>query len=730
MRDLILEYVNKVNYQPKTFEELVLELNINEDELDEFHECLMNLIDEYEIFLNKKKDRVLSPRLQNMYKGIISVKSNFQYGFIKSSLPFDVYVNKNNLGEAFNGDEVLFSLTGFDGFNNKSDEAIVKKVIKRKTVYLVGTVYKHNNLLCLEHNEKGFPKIVRLKSTDKIKCNQIVRVKVSKYNEYMCDATITDVIGDNSEIGMDITKIALIYNFKREFEDSVLKEAQDLNYNFNEKNKRVDYTNEFIFTIDGVDAKDLDDAVSVKKLDNGNYQLGVYIADVSYYVKEDSLLDKEAYNRGTSVYLVDRVIPMLPYRLSNDLCSLNPDEEKLVISCIMEINEYGEVIESSINEGIIKTVKRLNYRDCNLVLENGINAVPDYDDVYPHLVLMEELAQKLYEKKHNRGALDFDMPESKVILDDNGKVKEIATVERGISEHIIEEFMIVANETVAEFIENLNLPFIYRVHDEPDKLKFQSLKMIVSSLGYRIKSMHPAELQKLLEYIEDSSSYLKTLILRLMAKAVYSEENIGHFGLASKSYTHFTSPIRRYPDLIVHRLIRKYLFNHDINADEFLVLTQKISEIAKHSSEKEREAFECEMKVLDMKKAEYMEQFIGEKFTGTVSSVTKFGVFVTIEGDIDGLVHASNMDGDYYEYDSYNNQFVGKRSNKKIKMGEEVDVILLSASKETSEIDFKLVYNNSKEKHSYYKKKQEDRYGKNQKSRRKGGSVKKNKNYR
>ena len=723
MKNLILEYVNKANYEPKTFDELVEVLNIAENELDEFHTIIQSLLSDYEIFLNKKKDRVISSRQANLFKGVIRIKSNFQYGFVESTLPFDVYIPKHALSNAFNGDEVLFSLSG------NSDEGEVKKVIKRKTIYLVGTVYKYNNLLCLKHSEKGFPEIVRLKNTDKIKSEQIIRAKITKYDKFISEANIVDVIGDNSDIGMDITKIAATYNFTNVFPEAVIEEVNNLNYNIKTET-RVDYTNEVIFTIDGEDAKDLDDAVSIKKLDNGNYELGVYIADVSYYVREGSFLDQEAYNRGTSVYLLDRVIPMLPYKLSNDLCSLNPDEDKLVISCIMEIDNLGNVIDSSLNEGVIKTVKRLNYRDCNLVLENGVSLKPDYQEVYPYLVLMKELAEKLYEKKHKRGALDFDIPEIKVNLDDLGKAVAVEKIERGISEHIIEEFMIVANETVAEFIENMELPFIYRVHDEPDGLKFQNLKMIVRNLGYKIKSLHPLELQKLLEYIEDEGSYLKTMILRLMAKAVYSENNIGHFGLASKSYTHFTSPIRRYPDLLVHRLIRKYIFNHEIDAREFLDLTQKISDIANHSSKKEREAFECEMKVLDMKKTEYMENFIGEKFKGTISSVTRFGVFVTVLDGIDGLVHVSNMEGDYFEYDSYNNQYVGRRSNKKIKIGDAVDVILISALKENSEIDFKLVYNSDREKHSYYKQKRKNQNGKNKESSVKGRSGKKNKNNR
>ena len=730
MKKLIIDYIRKANYQPSTKEELIEALEIDENEILDFESALEKLVLEYEIFLNKKKDRYLSPRIANMYKGIINVKQGFSFGFIKSFLPFELYVPRGSLCGAFNGDEVLFSLADDNVLLEKSDEAIVQKVLKRKVVFLVGEVYKHNNLLCLNHSEKGFPEIVRLKNTDKIRPKQIVRTKVTKYDSYISEAEVIDVLGDADDIGMDITQIALSYDFKKEFSDDVLKEVNSIvNDIESEKQRRVDYTNELVFTIDGKDAKDLDDAVSIKKLENGNYKLGVYIADVSYYVTENSEIDKEAFNRGTSVYLVDRVIPMLPVRLSNDLCSLNPNEDKLVIACIMEFNQNAELVQSGITEGVIKTTKKLNYEDCNKVLYEGVNAVSDYGVAYESLLLMEELASKLFEKKHNRGALDFDIPESKVICDETGKAVDVVVVDRGISERIIEEFMIKANETVSEFIEQMDLPFIYRVHDEPDNIRFHSFKVTARNLGYQIKSLYPMELQKLLEVIDEKDQFLKTIVLRLMAKAVYSETNIGHFGLASRSYTHFTSPIRRYPDLIVHRLIRKYIFNHDINADEFSKLTNEIAHIALHSSEKEREAAECELRVLDMKKAEYMEAFVGSEFSGNVSSVTKFGVFVTTENGVDGLVHVSNMEGDYYEYDSNNNLYIGRRSNKKIRMGDTVKVLLIKADKKTSEIDFKLVYNHNVKSHSYYKVK-EKKYGKNNKTGRKTTGGKKYKNNR
>ena len=720
MEKIILDYINKINYQPMEIDELYECFRNYEFEKEEFIDIINLLIDNYDIFWNKKKDRIISARQANLYKGTISVKNDFLFGFIKSSLPFDVYVPKGMLFGAFNGDEVLFSL---DGHN--SDEGIVQKVLKRKIEYIVGVVYKHNNLLCLKHTEKGFP-IVRLKNTDKIKCEQIIRAKVIKYDKFLCEANVVDVIGDASEIGMDITQVMASYNLVQEFNKEVIDEANNLDSLYVNKDERVDYTDKLVFTIDGVDAKDLDDAISIKKLDNGYYELGVYIADVSYYVREDSELDKEAYNRGTSVYLADRVIPMLPFKLSNDLCSLNPDEEKLVIACVMTINSEGYVIENSINQGIIKSKKRLNYRDCNKVLDEGIDSVPEYIDVYDSLKIMEELALKLFDNKYKRGALDFDVPESKVILNEEGTAIDVVKIERGISEHIIEEFMIIANETVASFIESMDLPFIYRVHDEPDGLRFQSFKASVMNMGYKIRSLHPLELQKLLESIDEKDDYLKTIVLRMMAKAVYSELNIGHFGLASKSYTHFTSPIRRYPDLIVHRLLRKYLFNHEIDSSEFVTLTNKIRDIAVHSSERERNASECELKVLDMKKAEYMQDFVGDKFSGVVSSVTRFGVFVTVKDSIDGLVHVSNMDGDYFEYDNYNNQYIGRRTNKKIKMGDKVSVILINANKEANEIDFRLTGIETNKVRSNRGMK----YGKNKKDKREGRSGKKNKNHR
>ena len=430
----------------------------------------------------------------------------------------------------------------------------------------------------------------------------------------------------------------------------------------------------------------------IKKLKNGNYFLGVYIADVSYYVKEGTYLDKDAYSRGTSLYLADRVIPMLPIKLSNDLCSLNPNEEKLAIACEMEIDCDGKIISSELFETVIKTTKRLTYNKCNEVLETK-NCISDseYLEVLPHLEIMKELADILETKNTKRGSLDFDVPESKIIVNDKGEAIDVKLVERGISEKIIEVFMILANEAVASTFENLDLPFIYRVHDKPDVMKLQDLKVMAGYLGYSLRGNYAIEIQKFLNSIKEEDAFLKTFVLRLMSKAIYSNENIGHFGLASDAYTHFTSPIRRYPDLIVHRLIRKYIFNSDINVNEFRSLTSKLEEIANHSSEKERASIQCEYDVDDMKKAEYMESHIGEEFEGIISGVHEFGFFVELPNTVEGLVKVENMPKGGYAFIEDSLSLIHRKTKEKYSFGDSVIVKLISASKETSMIDFELV---------------------------------------
>ena len=684
----LLELFNDVKYQPLTLEEISQKVSSNSENLIE---VLDSLLDDNEIFLNKKGDKYLSCRNAHMYKGTMSIK-NSSFGFVSNDYYPDIFVSSDAFNSAMNKDYVLYQIYT-DGYEIYGE---VKKVLKHHYEYLVGTIINVKNKYLLKPNEKYINQDILIGDNKGAKKGDIVRVKIDSYG-YVLKCHVVDILGDNNTLGIDITMIASSYGVYREFSDEVIKYTNDINSDIdNEKKKRKTYDNKLIFTIDSLSAKDLDDAVSVEILPNGNYELGVYIADVSYYVKEDSVLDIEARSRGTSVYLLDRVIPMLPARLSNDLCSLNPNEDKLVIACIMEINKNGETLDTRIEEGIIKTTKRLSYEVCNEVLEKGLINHPDYEICFESLKTMLDLAKVLNDKRTSKGAIDFDTIEPDIILDENGKAIDIITKPRGDSERIIEEFMIKANEEIAEMISSLDLPFIYRVHDKPDNIKFQTLKNFVTGLGYKITSNHPMEIQKLLNNLSESDIYIKNSIIRLMAKAVYSSENIGHFGLASSYYTHFTSPIRRYPDLLVHRLIRKYIFNSDnvLSDNEYQELKNKIDDIAYTSSEAERNAMSCEFAVDDMKKAEYMSQFVGEIFTGVISSIHSFGIFVGLENTVEGLIRKEELKlkGFYYNNQGY---YLNNRTNKKLSLGDKVKVRLSGADKKLSEIDFDLVYNNN-----------------------------------
>lgn len=694
LKEMILDIVDKVGYNPMTFVELQEATNsIEEDLLKATNE----LMESFDLFISKKKDKYLSKRLANVYKGTITIKNDF-FGFVTNEFYPDFYISSEEFNGAMNKDYILYKVVE-DPFSASGYQGIVLNVIKRNYEYLVGELYYKNNKYYLKTIEKYINKPIIVNVTNNAKSKDIVRVKINQYGEVL-KCSVVDILGDTNSLGIDITQIAASYGVLREFTEDVLKEASKLTVDMDSERKRRHTYDAPIFTIDSESAKDLDDAVSIRILSNGNYELGVYIADVSYYVTENNLLDKEALARGTSVYLLDRVIPMLPTRLSNDLCSLNPNEEKLVIACIMELDNDGNLIESRIEEGIIKTTKRLSYEKCNDVLVNGLVNHPDYECTIESLKLMVELKDKLNQKRRNRGSIDFDTIEPKIILNELGEAIDIIAIDRGESERIIEEFMILANETVASFITQMDLPFIYRVHDKPDNIKFQILKGFVGNLGYKILSSHPKEIQKLLDSLDSKDIYLKNSIIRLMAKAVYSSDNIGHFGLASECYTHFTSPIRRYPDLLVHRLLRKYIFSSEnmLDENEYQDLKNKIEDIASQASERERAAMECEFAVDDMKKAEYMSTFIGTTYDATISSVLRFGIFVGLDNTVEGLIRSDNLNMKGFYFDN-NGSYVNKRTNKKLKMGDKVKVRLTNANKKTSEIDFTLVYNNDGVKH-------------------------------
>ncbi len=491
------------------------------------------------------------------------------------------------------------------------------------------------------------------------------------------------------------------YNLPATFPETVVQEAKKFENKVDKKDipNRVDFRDREIFTIDGEDAKDLDDAVRVEKLSNGNYRLEVHIADVSYYVREDSLLDREALIRGTSIYMLGRVIPMLPRELSNGICSLNEGEDRFTLSCIMEIDNKGNVVFQEIVKGIIKVTKRMNYRDVQAIIDgSNLETIKKYEPYIANFKLMEELAKILKNKRMEQGYLNLDIPESKIDLDTDGWVTNISKYETTFAHEIIEQFMLIANETVAEKFFWLEAPFIYRVHEDPDLEKIQELNKFLFNFGMKIKAnkdnIYPKEFAKILEDVKgkEEEKVVSNLVLRTLKVARYEAENKGHFGIASKYYCHFTSPIRRYPDLYIHRIISKYLINN-YDVSEKWVEQERIQadERAKQSSEREKIATKVEREAEDLKKAEYMEKRIGEEYEGIVSSVTSFGIFVELENTVEGLIRFEDLGDEYFIYDEDRKRLIGERTNKTYKIGDKVNIRVKNANKLLRQIDFELI---------------------------------------
>lgn len=551
------------------------------------------------------------------------------------------------------------------------------------------------------------------KDFKKAKNNQKVVVQVTKMptKDRKAEGKIVEVLGSVNQAGIDMMSLIREYDLPYEFPEAVKHEAENMEEEVSksEISNRLDLRFEEIFTIDGEDAKDLDDAVQVKKTENGTYILGVHIADVSHYVREDSFLDREAIIRGTSVYMLDRVIPMLPVELSNGICSLNAGKDRLTLSVIMEIDKNGKVISSDIKKGIIKVTERMSYKGVQTVLDNydkNINEIEDentraivkkYEKYKEHFKQMEELAHILKERREKAGSLSLDIPETKVILDEDGYAIDITKYELCFANEIIEQFMLTANETVAEKFFWLEAPFIYRVHEEPDMEKVTELNKFLFNFGYKVKcskeTVHPTAFEEVLRKIKGTKEerIVSNLVLRTLKVARYEAENLGHFGIASKYYCHFTSPIRRYPDLFIHRIISKYLEN-DFNVSEdfkekYSVLAH---DVASCSSEREKEATKVEREAEKLKKAEFMESHIGEEFEGIVSSVTSFGMFVELESTVEGLVRFCDMGNEYFEYDENNKILIGENTGKTYKVGDRVNIKVKNASKELRQIDFEL----------------------------------------
>ncbi len=663
----------------------------------EFLKDLHDLEDETVIY-HTKKDKYMLIEDSHLRKGIMRANKK-GFGFVEvDNLEEDIFVDALNMNGAIHDDVVLVEITS--KMNIDRLEGRVLKIIERKVDQYIGEINFKGNTGYITLDDKKINLEIEIDKEDSLNAvdgHKVVVELGKKLSNTKYKGVVTKIIGHKHDPGVDILSIIYKYKFDVEFPLEVQDEVSSMSMEISpsEKEGRRDLTNEMIFTIDGDDTRDIDDAISIEKLTNGHYKLGVHIADVSYYVKEDSPLDKEAYNRGTSVYLVDRVIPMLPHELSNGICSLNPGVERLAISCEMEFDGSGKQIDYEIFPSVIKSRKQMTYKKVNDILERDVVA-EDYKEYVDSLKMMNELAHILRKMKTKRGYIDFGVNEAKILVDEECKPTEIVLRYQGEGERLIEDFMVEANECVASHIYFMSLPFIYRVHEVPKPEKIKDFLKFVSSLGYTVKAnvsdTKPTMIQDLLKQLEDKKEYkiLSSLLLRCMQKAVYRAENLGHYALGSQCYTHFTSPIRRYPDTTVHRLLHTYLFDHKLDNNTIKKWESKLISIADQSSERERASVNCEREVDDMKMAEYMESHIGEEFDGMINSVTNFGMFVELDNLIEGLVPIKDMK-DYFHFDEENMCLIGEKSHKRYTIGDKVRIRVVRASKEDRTIDFEIV---------------------------------------
>ena len=667
------------------------------DELQELQTCLSELEKDAVIY-HSNKDKYMMLEDSHLKRGIMRAnKKGFGFVDIDDS-DVDVYISEEHMNGALHDDIVLVEITSKKGIDRL--EGRVVKIINREKDTYVGEINFEGDtgIVSLDDNKlKIKVQIPRDKSMNAVDGHKVVVRLGKRIDNSRFMGEVVEIIGHKNDPGIDILSIVKKYNIETDFPDDVKEQLKNIPSEVSEeecKNRR-DLRNEMIFTIDGDDTKDIDDAVSIHRKPNGNYVLGVHIADVSYYVKEGSPLDNDAMERGTSVYLVDRVIPMLPHELSNGICSLNPNVSRLAISCVMEFDSHGKQIDYEIFESVIKSRIQMTYKKVNSILEKNI--VPEgYEEYADSLRMMADLAEILRKAKENRGYIDFEVDEAKILVNEKCEPTEIVLRDRGVGENLIEDFMIAANECVATHIYFMNLPFIYRVHEVPKEEKIRSFLGFIGGLGYQIngnlKDNNPKSIQRLIKFLEDKKEFkiLSKLLLRSMQKAVYKPVNLGHFGLASKCYTHFTSPIRRYPDTTVHRLLRTYLFQHKLDDNTISHWEDKLVYVADHSSAKERSSIDCEREVEDMKMAQYMEGHIGEEFEGMISSVMSFGIFVELDNLIEGLVSIKDMKG-FFNYDEDRMTLTNEKSHVKYTIGERIKVRVIRASKEAKTIDFEIV---------------------------------------
>lgn len=649
--------------------------------------------------LKKKKEN-----LENCIKGIFRGNEK-GFGFVKiDGQDEEIYISRGNTKDAVNGDEVLIKIIDDTVEGNRKEGKIVK-TINHKRNEIVGTFTKRKNFGFVVPDDREFNTdiFISKKSFNKAKNNQKVVVKITKFPQgnKSAEGEIIEIIGGINEAGVDMLSLIKEYNLPYEFPDDVILEAKKVENKITKKDlqNRLDLRSKNIFTIDGEDAKDLDDAIYVTKLENENYELGVSIADVSHYVAENSKLDQEAIIRGTSIYMLDRVIPMLPKELSNGICSLNVNEDRLCLSVISEITPDGEIVSSDIRKAVINVKERMSYADVQKILDGKNKKVlKRYEKYIEDFKLMEELAKILKQKREGAGSLDLDIPESKVILDKNGFAIDIEKYKIYFANEIIEQFMLTANEIVAEKFYWLEAPFIYRVHEEPDTEKVNALNKFLFNFGYKIKSnkekVYPKAFAEVLEKVKgrEEEMVVSNLILRTLKVARYESENKGHFGIASKYYCHFTSPIRRYPDLFIHRIISKYIDNsYILNEKNLEKYKEQATKYSQTSSEREKIAQKVEREAIAIKKAEYMQNKIGKEYEGIVSGITAFGMFVELENTVEGLIKFEDLGNEYFIYNDENKTLIGENSKKIYKIGEKIRIKVIYANKQLRRINFKAI---------------------------------------
>lgn len=693
-KKVILDFIRDDLYVPMKIKEMAIVLQIPREQRDELKQVLDALVEEGKISLSKrgKYSKGQAVRLKG------SFQANMRgFGFITpEDGSEDVFIAEENISGAFQGDEVEYIITSAPTGRRK--EGKIVRILSHSVVHIVGLYEKSRGFGFVRPDNQRYLKDIYIpegKEMGAMTGHKVVVSLTSYGGEHMKpEGEIVQIIGHVNDPGTDILSVVMDAGIPAEFPEKVLNQAVRVGKPVSDADRvgRRDLRDWLMVTIDGEDAKDLDDAVSLR-MDGENYILGVHIADVTNYVQENSALDREAFERGTSVYLADRVIPMLPHKLSNGICSLNAGEDRLALSCIMTFDASGTMVDHEIAETVINIDKRMSYNGVSKILEGETQETED--QIVSMLLCMKELSDILRERRGRRGSIDFDFPETKVILDENGKPVDIRPYERNDATKIIEDFMLMANETVAEEYYWRELPFLYRTHEVPDEEKIRKLSTFINNFGYHIhirNEVRPKEIQKLLARVDGTpeEALISRLALRSMKRAGYTTENTGHFGLAAKYYTHFTSPIRRYPDLQIHRIIKENLRGR-LNDDRISHYEEILPKVASQCSERERRAEEAERDVVRMKKAEYMRSHIGEEYEGVISGVTKWGVYVELKNTVEGLVHVADMRDDHYEFTEQTYELTGEHSGKSYTLGQTVRVRVTDADKLQRTVNFEII---------------------------------------